>query len=520
MWTRDTSRDGFLNKLEFFFLTHFGFAWTILQAMPFVRRWLNRFLINRAVNKTEHRPHQFSTLAEYTSWSSLTDHTFSGRHLPEATDEYMASLPDVEEVVALFARPEGGQRLSAKSTLLFSHFAQWFTDGFLRTHPEDLRKNTSNHDIDLSTLYGIQPSHTSMLRKDEGGLLKSQHLNGEEYPPFYFDSDGKPLDEFKDLPITFPKPPWLPAPPLERKTKLFAMGVERANNQVGFVMLNTLFLREHNRVCKLLSNAHPTWDDERLFQTTRCILIVMLIRIVVEEYINHITPYHFKFRVAPSSFWDAPWYRTNWMTVEFNLLYRWHSLVPDQIKQGAEELPLVETFFNNELLISRGLAACFTDASSQPSGELGISNTADSLMRTERASVHQSRELKLRSYNDYREAFGYPRLTCFTQVCSSVDRQKQLKEVYGHVDKLELYTGLFAEDVRRNSALSPLIGRMVGVDAFSQALTNPLLSRHVYNEQTFSREGWELIQSTKRLIDIVKRNVPDVSALEVSLTLL
>jgi prostaglandin-endoperoxide synthase 2 len=50
------------------------------------------------------------------------------------------------------------------------------------------------------------------------------------------------------------------------------MGVERANVQVGYVMLNVLCLREHNRLCKLLVEKYPDWDDERLFQTARNIL--------------------------------------------------------------------------------------------------------------------------------------------------------------------------------------------------------------------------------------------------------
>ena len=37
--------------------------------------------------------------------------------------------------------------------------------------------------------------------------------------------------------------------------------------------------------------------------------------------------------------------------------------------------------------------------------------------------------------------------------------------------------------------LPSLIGRMVGVDAFSQALTNPLLAPRVFNERTFSERG-------------------------------
>jgi len=53
-----------------------------------------------------------------------------------------------------------------------------------------------------------------------------------------------------------------------------------------------------------------------------------------------------------------------------------------------------------------------------------------------------------------------------------------------------------------------MIGRLVGVDAFSQALTNPLLSHNVYNLDTFSRAGWTIIHETKSLAEIVRRNLP------------
>jgi prostaglandin-endoperoxide synthase 2 len=49
---------------------------------------------------------------------------------------------------------------------------------------------------------------------------------------------------------------------------------------------------------------------------------------------------------------------------------------------------------------------------------------------------------------------------------------------------------------------------MVAVDAFSQALTNPLLSQYVYNEETFSAPGWAAIQSTGTFRDVLDRNTP------------
>ncbi|WP_322746377.1 peroxidase family protein [Nostoc sp. LEGE 12450] len=115
---------------------------------------------------------------------------------------------------------------------------------------------------------------------------------------------------------------------------------------------------------------------------------------------------------------------------------------------------------------------------------------------------------RLRSYNEYREYCSYPKVTEFNQISGNPIVQDALCRLYsGDVNKIELYVGLFAEDVRANSALSPLIGRMVGIDAFSQALTNPLLSEHVFNEFTFSAEGWKILQDTNSLSKVVHRNL-------------
>ena len=48
----------------------------------------------------------------------------------------------------------------------------------------------------------------------------------------------------------------------------------------------------------------------------------------------------------------------------------------------------------------------------------------------------------------------------------------------------------------------------MGVDAFSQALTNPLLASNIYNELTFTPAGLEIIETTETLSDILHRNLP------------
>ena len=58
-----------------------------------------------------------------------------------------------------------------------------------------------------------------------------------------------------------------------------------------------------------------------------------------------------------------------------------------------------------------------------------------------------------------------------------------------------------------DAVLPFLMTLMVGVDAFSQALTNPLVSRNVYGAATFSRFGLQSIEATSSIDDIVRRNV-------------
>ena len=501
--SRDTSRDGWKNRAETFLLTHGRPVWDALQSWEPTRAVVNATLIDRAVRKLPPRPNALSTMSPYSSWTSLTDRTFSGRHLPPSAAD-ASRLPPVEELAALYEYRATGWRPSAKSTLLFSYFAQWFTDGFLRTDLDDRRRNTSNHEIDVSPLYGLHTAQTDLLRSREGGRLASQVVNGEEYPLYYFDGDD-PAPGFEDLPIVRPPDGF----PDDRRKALFAMGGDRANIHIGYTMMNVLFLREHNRVADALAADNPGWDDERLFETARSIITVIVIRIVVDEYINHIAPYHFKFRADPTRLARARWMRTNWMSVEFNLLYRWHSMTPAEIVYDGTSRPTVDTMFNTALITDRGLGVLFDEASRQPCGEIGLHNTWSFLIpRAEVPSLQMGRLTQLAGYNDYRTLAGFPRVTDVSQITGDADLADELRSLYRGVDDIDLVIGLFAEDVRTDAATPPLIGRLVGADAFSQALTNPLLSPSVFRPETFTRWGWELIQETSRLEQVVHRNIP------------
>jgi prostaglandin-endoperoxide synthase 2 len=391
----------------------------------------------------------------------------------------------------------------------------------LRTDPTDFRKNESNHEIDLCQIYGRATAQTNLLRAFEGGRLKSQTINGEEYPAFLFESRAKKSDPF----VVKPEfdglfdPDYLMNTILRsaseaQKEKFFAVGLEHGNSTIGNTIMNIVMLREHNRLARILAEQNSGWDDEQIFQTARNIAIVLLLKLVVEEYITHIGPFDFPVEAVPFIADEERWNRTNWCAVEFNLLYRWHPLVPDTIGTGPGALSSTEFRNNNALVLEEGIETLMKKCSNELAGKIGLMNTPAFLVDSsnpawpsvEQVTVDLMRKARLRSYNDYREAYGLKRMTKWTQLTSDTKVIKRLQELYGAVEQLEWYVGIFAEEYPDYMMMGELLTYMVANDAFTQALTNPLLARNVFNEATFTNTGMKIITDTGSVQDIVKRN--------------
>jgi prostaglandin-endoperoxide synthase 2 len=502
-------------------LKNYELLWRLAGATPWLRSFTNRKIINFLTTRGEARPHPLSLWSPqakatdptkprepeaYVSWTGLVDRAYTGRHLPPTDKSF--TCPPPQDIEALFPR-KGAAIPCAKSTALFGFFAQWFTDSFLRTDPGDFRFNTSNHEIDLCQIYGLCARDTDILRSHVGGKLRTNDKHAG-FPPFLFDEEGKRVrKEFEDLSYIDKKTgDYLHADVLqdpafntpERKKRLFATGLERGNTTILYSAINTVFLREHNLICDLLAAAHKDWDDDRLFETARNVSIVQLLHIVIEDYINHISPIQFRKFLEPGFAEREPWYRTNRICAEFNLLYRWHQLVPGEIRIGDDVVDAKRYRFNNELLLAPGaLEKVLEAASTQGAGRITLENSAPFLVPADAAALKKSRQWKIRTYNEYRQHFKLKPVRSYERLTRDPDLAARLRAAYGpDVNQVELMVGLLAEECDRRSVLGDLMTVMVAVDAFSQALTNPLVATRVHGAATFSAEGLDRIRKEGR----------------------
>ncbi len=516
----------------------------VLSKVPTFQPFLNRVAINLSVGRTKPRPYPYSlwspdrsepperlvTPEPYITWPGLVDRRYTGRHLPPApVDDGAAPLPEVERVAELFMR-RGPSIPSSRTTALFCFFAQWFTDSFLRTD-KDRRRNTSTHEIDLCQIYGLDEETSDVLRERRGGRLRVQPpLPTGVFPARLFDDGGALRPEFSGLPYARGEPGrrivdgmlptafgsgGLTAEELERrKRRLYATGLERGSNTILYAALNTVFVREHNRICGLLAAAHPGWDDDRLFETARNINIVQALKLVIEEYINHLAGLPLKFRLDQTFAEKRNWYRVNRIAIEFNLLYRWHSMIPDHLDlPDGGKLDAIDYRFNNERLEAIGVEPLFAAASRRPAGRVGLRNVPAFMWNAEVSALRFARDFRLRPFNAYRARFGLAPHRDWDALTGDPALSEALRGLYGTVDRLEFLVGLFAEKHDGRSSFGELLRTMVAVDAFSQVFTNPLLSAECRGQaDAFGSIGVGIIEGTGSLEDIVRRNAPEGAA--------
>uniref|UniRef100_A0A2S2NFW2 Peroxidasin-like protein n=1 Tax=Schizaphis graminum TaxID=13262 RepID=A0A2S2NFW2_SCHGA len=133
--------------------------------------------------------------------------------------------------------------------------------------------NQATHYLDGSMIYGSSVERTWLLRaKTDGRLLSSVSYDN--------------LRQMNTL-----EPQYMPLENTDSNKCQYGRGTcyragdDRANGFPHLTVMHTLWMREHNRLAKMLSNVNPHWDDERIFQEARKIVIASIQHITYAEWL-------------------------------------------------------------------------------------------------------------------------------------------------------------------------------------------------------------------------------------------
>ena len=379
--------------------------------------------------------------------------------------------------------------------------------------------NVNSHWWDASQIYGNDEATARKLRSAAGGKMK---LGDEALLPL--DVDGVELTGFAD------------------------------NWWIGLSMLHALFVNEHNAICERLLQEYPDWSDERLFQQARLINSALLAKIHTAEWTPAMLPHP---TVAAAL-------RLNWagvagealqekfdflddseilggivgtttdhhsapfsLTEEFVAIYRMHPLMPDDFtfyaldsgeQIGTATLPevslgntrgIMEKYAMRDLFYSFGLAHPGMLRLFNYPKHLQFMRKADgSIIDLAAIDILRDRERGIPRYNDFREMLRLERMATFEEMTGDKKLARQMQEVYGDVDKVDLMTGAYAEPLIEGFGFSETAFRIAIVMA-SRRLKSDRFLTSSYNAETYTQIGMDWIRENS-MLSVLLRHYPSL----------
>ncbi|XP_051551600.1 prostaglandin G/H synthase 1-like [Myxocyprinus asiaticus] len=489
-----------------YILTHFQWLWDIINKTA-LRDWLMHKVLTVRSNLIPSPP-TYNSRYEYLSWEAYSNITYYTRILPPVPQDCPTpmgtkgkmKLPDPKLLVEKFMLRRNFRPDPQGTNLMFAFFAQHFTHQFFKTHNRVGLGFTKGlgHGVDAGHIYGDTLDRQLDLRLHKDGKLKYQVINGEIYPPTVKDAQVK-----------------MSYPPSVRPEQQLAIGQEVFGLLPGLSMYATLWLREHNRVCDILKKEHPTWGDEQLFQTTRLIIIGETIRIVIEDYVQHLSGYRLKLKFDPTLLFTSQFQYQNRIAVEFNQLYHWHPLMPDSFHIEGEEIQYPQFLFNTSILTHYGVEKLVEAFSTQPAGQIGGGHNINAVVsRVAEGVIIESRELRLQPFNEYRKRFNLKPYTSFSEFAGEEEMAKELEELYGDIDAMEFYPALMLEKTRPDAIFGESMVEMGAPFSLKGLLGNPICSPDYWKPSTFGGQtGFDIVNSAtlKKLVCLNTKWCPYVS---------
>ncbi|KAJ3035169.1 hypothetical protein HDV00_004291 [Rhizophlyctis rosea] len=431
-----------------------------------------------------------------------------------------ASLPDPDVVFdQLLRRPEGQfkEHPTGLNRLFFS-FATIVIHEIFQTNSRTPWINNTSSYVDLSTLYGNTGDEQPRVRTYQNGTL---------------------------YPDTFASDRIIMMPP-------------------GVAALLIMFNRNHNHIASRIfdvnesgkykpwdkcTDAEKKWQDEDIFQLSRNVNVAFFANIVLRDYVSAILN-----TVRANSSWNLQLGAEiiqkdgsrlergsgNIVSVEFAVLYHWHAALsaadeqwieqvfkrdfPDAatidditpqmyFKLAGERSKAISTMEAKQWTFGglkrnaegrfddKDLAELIKDCIEEPAHAFGARSIPSAMKIIEVMSQLQARNVfKVCTLNEFRKYLNLTEYKSFKEWNPDPEVSRAAELLYGHIDRLELYPGLHAEETKPpmpGSGVCPghTTGRGILDDAVSLVRSDRFLT---YDYNTTTLTNWGMAQLTAR----------------------
>ncbi|MGK2882865.1 MAG: peroxidase family protein [Mycobacterium sp.] len=372
---------------------------------------------------------------------------------------------------------------------------------------------------DASQIYGVTKEFADAIRTKQGGRLQLDELGlPEQATDLLLDPKGN-----------------------------------AGNSWVGLAVLHSLFMREHNAICGRLERNYPWLTDQQLYDIARLVNSALMTKIHTIEWtpaiIGHPTTImgmranwfgllgerfarRFGRLSSSEALFGIPGSATDHhdvpysLTEEFVAVYRMHPLMPDSIvfraaddnrKLAEHELPQLTVENIRARLDEIPMVDVLYTLGRHHPGSLSLHNFPNHLRELRRADgtvdlaaidVLRIRERGVPRYNEFRRQLRLKPAKDFEDITDNEKWAEELRQVYGHVERVDLMVGMFAERKPPGFGFSDTAFRIFILMAVRRIKSDRFLTRD-YRPEVYTHAGMRWIRDNS-MRSVLLRHFPEL----------
>ncbi|XP_043943009.1 myeloperoxidase-like [Protopterus annectens] len=457
--------------------------------LPLVRKVSNKILYNTDVNF----PGDKELSHMFVQWGQWVDHDLDLTPESHSTKDFNDGIDCEKSCVKMnpcypIQVPPDDPRIKNKNTCIpffrsspacgSRGLSYMFKDVTVR---QQLNAITSF--IDASQVYGSTETTANSLRNlssPEGLLAVNTNFtdNGLAYLPFE-NSTNSPCRLMHNASGVLTEP----------AIPCFVAGDPRATEQISLIAIHTLFLREHNRICKQMKQLNPHWDKETIYQEARKIVGAQLQIITYKHFLPHVIgtsamKCHLSKRYSYNPFVN-PAVANVFATAAFRF---GHGMVMPKVPRQNEafqehpeypDVPLHQAFFAAWKVIKEGgIDPLLRGLLGTPAKQLKQDQLMNNELRDRLFEITQHIGLDLASlnmqrgrdhgipgYNDWRKFCGLSQpqnVAELSAVLHNAEVAQKLIDVYGSPNNIDVWLGGILEPPSDDGRVGPLFSSIIG----------------------------------------------------------